>query len=91
MYTSRTRYIPRHAAETRLGAALRDGMNQARMIWTKGREAARKARKARKWADKAVRVINARMEEEMSEAGFLACGFLMGVILWPIVIICYLV
>lgn len=88
MYTSRTRYIPRHAAETRLDAALRDGMNQAKAIWTKGREA---ARKSRKWADKALRAINARMEEEMSEAGFLACGFLMGVILWPIVIICYLV
>lgn len=88
MYTSKARYIPRHAAETRLDAALRDGMNQARMIWTKGREA---ARKARKWADRAIRVINARMEEEMSEAGFIACGFLMGVILWPIVIICYLV
>lgn len=88
MYTSRTRYIPRHAAETRLDAAMRRGMNQVKVIWSKGREA---AHKARKWADKAVRVINAKMEEEMSEAGFLACGFLMGLVLWPIVIICYLV
>jgi hypothetical protein len=88
MYTSRTHYIPRHAAETRLDAALRDGMKQAKALWAQAREA---ARKARKWADKAVRAINAKMEEEMSEAGFLACGFLLGVILWPIIIICYLV
>lgn len=86
MYTSRTHYIPRHAAESRLDAVLRDGMNQAKVIRKKARHA---ARKARKWADKAVRVINAKMEEEMSEAGFLACGFLMGLILWPIIIICY--
>lgn len=87
MYTSKAHYIPRHAAETRLDAALRDGMNQAKALWAQARKA---ARKARKWADRAVRVINARMEEEMSEAGFLACGFLLGVILWPIIIICYL-
>lgn len=87
MYTSRTHYIPRHAAESRLDAALRDGMKQAKVLWAQARKA---ARKARKWADKAVRVINAKMEEEMSEAGFLACGFLLGVILWPIIIICYL-
>lgn len=87
MYTSRTHYIPRHAAESRLDAALRRGMNQAKVIWTQGWEA---AHRARKWADRAVRAINAKMEEEMSEAGFLACGFMLGVILWPIVIICYL-
>lgn len=87
MYTSKTRYIPRHAAETRLDAALRDGMKQGKALWAQARKA---ARKAAKWADKAVRWINAKMEEEMSEAGFLACGFLLGVILWPIIIICYL-
>lgn len=88
MYTSKARYIPRHAAESRLDAALRDGMNQVKVIWTKGREA---AHRARKWADRTVHVINAKMEEEMSEAGFLACGFFLGLVLWPIVIICYLV
>lgn len=87
MYTSKAHYIPRHAAESRLDAALRDGMKQAKALWVQARHA---ARKARKWADKAVHVINAKMEEEMSEAGFLACGFLMGLILWPIIIICYL-
>lgn len=87
MYTSRTHYIPRHAAESRLDAVLRDGMKQTKALRAQARKA---ARKARKWAGKAVRVINAKMEEEMSEAGFLACGFLMGLILWPIIIICYL-
>ena len=88
MYTSKARYIPRHAAETRMEAALRFGMNQVKMIWARARKT---AHRARKWADRAVRVINDKMEEEMSEAGFVACGFLLGVILWPIVIICYLV
>lgn len=86
MYTSKAHYIPRHAAESRLDAALRDGLKHGKALWAQARKA---AWKARKWADKAVRVINAKMEEEMSEAGFLACGFLLGVILWPIVIICY--
>lgn len=87
MYISKAHYIPRHAAESRLDAALRDGMKQGKALWA---QACKAARKARKWADKAVRVINAKMEEEMSEAGFIACGFLMGLILWPIIIICYL-
>lgn len=71
MYTGKVRYIPRHAAESRLEAALREGMKQGKALWAQARKA---ARKARKWADKAVRAINAEMEEEMSEAGFIACG-----------------
>ena len=88
MYTSGTRYIPRHAAETRMESALRDGMKAMKAAWTQARDA---ARKAARWAQKTARRINARMDAEMSGAGLLACGIIMGLLIWPLILFCYFV
>ena len=86
MYTSGTRYIPRHAAETRLEAALRDGMKAMKTAWAQARDA---ARKAARWAEKTARRIDARMDEEMTGAGLVLCGLLMGLVIWPLILFCY--
>ena len=86
MYTSGTRYIPRHAAETRLEAFLRDGTMAAKAAWAQTRDA---ARKAARWAEKAARRIDARMDEEMTGAGLVLCGLLMGLAIWPVILFCY--
>ena len=77
MYTSKGRYIPRHAAETWAGCAAR----RAAGICKAARESAQTALKR---AKARARKINAAMDEEMTGPELVLCGVVMGVLAWPV-------
>lgn len=77
MYTSKARYIPRHAAETWAGCAARRAAGICKGVREKAQTALKRA-KAR------AQKISAAMDEEMTSGELVACGAALGVLAWPV-------